>query len=85
MCAQSVPTYAGAATQKVIASGSRPALAAASRTDLIIQAAMSTSANCRMYPSPTSPAALRASGPYAATQTSSAEVRAHGNCRCEPL
>ena len=38
-----------------------------------------------MKPSPTSPAVLSASGPYAAIHTSSAEVRAHGNCRVVPL
>ena len=69
----------------MIAIGSRPALLAAVRTLSIIQAAMSTSASWRMKPSPTSPAALRASGPYAATQTSSDDVRAHGNCSVVPL
>ena len=38
-CARSSPTYAGAATQKLIASGSRPASEAARRTAAIIQAA----------------------------------------------
>src|SRR5205814_931017 len=35
--------------------------------------------------SPTSPAARKASGPYAATHTSRDDVRAHGNCSVEPL
>ena len=83
--ARSSPTYIGAATQKVIVIGSRPALLAAVRTLSIIQAAMSTSASWRMKPSPTSPAALRANGPYAATQTSSDDVRAQGNCSVVPL
>ena len=38
-----------------------------------------------MNPSPTSPASLRASGPYAATHISSDEPRLHGNCRVAPL
>ena len=46
---------------------------------------MSTSASCRMKPSPTSPASFSASGPYAATHTSSSEPRLHGNCSVAPL
>jgi hypothetical protein len=65
--------YIGAATQNAIESGSRPTFAAASRTVLIIHAAISRSASCRMKPSPTSPVSLRASGPYAATHTSSSD------------
>ncbi len=38
-----------------------------------------------MKPSPTSPAALSASGPYAAIHTSSSEVLAQGNCKVAPL
>ena len=48
MCSMSLPMYMGAATQKVSLSGSRPASDAAVRTELIIHAAMSRSANCRM-------------------------------------
>ena len=51
-------TYAGAATHIVIASGSRPAAAAASRTVAMLQAVMSGSASWRMKPSPTSPASV---------------------------
>jgi hypothetical protein len=77
--AMSSPTYAGAATQNLIASGSRPALRAAVRTAPIIHAAMSGSASWRMYPSPTSPVNASALGPYAATQTSSRLSDAHVN------
>ena len=38
--------------------------------DLIVHAAMSGSASCRMNPSPTSPVSCKAFGPYAAIQTS---------------
>ena len=38
-----------------------------------------------MKPSPTSPVSLSASGPYAATQTSSFEPLLHGNCSIAPL
>ena len=48
-------TYAGAATQIVMSSGSRPAAAAASRTAPIVHSAIERSASCRMKPSPTSP------------------------------
>ncbi len=85
MCAQSSPTYIGAAMQNSSESGSRPTLAAASRTVWIIHFVMSTSASCRMKPSPTSPAALSASGPYAAIHTSSDVLVVHGNRRVEPL
>ncbi len=84
MCAQSSPMYMGAATQNFTDIGSRPAASAASRTAEIIHFAMSTSASCRMNPSPTSPASFSASGPYAATHTSSSEPRLHGNWMVEP-
>ena len=38
-----------------------------------------------MNPSPTSPVSLRASGPYAATQTSTSEPFDQGNCSSAPL
>ena len=76
--------YIGAAMQNWIASGSRPTFSAASRTTLIVQAAMSGSASCRMNPSPTSPVSCSASGPYAATQMSSVDPRDHGNCTLAP-
>ncbi len=77
--ARSSPTYAGAATQIFTDAGSRPAAAAASRTDLIVHAAMSGSASCRMNPSPTSPVSCSAFGPYAAIHTSSSDRPAHGS------
>ena len=44
----------------------------------MVHSAMSGSASCRMNPSPTSPASVSASGPYAATHTSSAEPLLQG-------
>ena len=84
MWSMSSPTYAGAATQKVMASGSRPASEAAMRTASIVHAAMSGSASWRMNPSPTSPVSASAFGPYAATQTSSSLASAHGKHRLAP-
>ena len=77
--------YIGAATQNFTDSGSRPTLAAASRTVVIIHSAMSRSASCRMKPSPTSPASLSASGPYAATHTSRVDPVLHGKRKVAPL
>ena len=82
--ARSSPTYAGAATQIRTDAGSRPAAAAASRTDLIVHAAMSGSASCRMKPSPISPVSCSAFGPYAAIHTSSSDRVAHGNRSVDP-
>ena len=83
----SVPsvTYAGAATQIVMPSGSRPAAAAAARTAPMVHSAMLRSASCRMYPSPTSPVSASAFGPYAATHISRRLLPAHGRHSCEPL
>ena len=73
--------YIGAATQNVdrvrITAG---IFEAAVRTESIIQAAMSTSASCKMYRHPPRRAAFSAIGPYAATQTGASTYAPTGNC-----